>query len=187
MRKFASGMLVLFVLAGFGCSSSKSMEIVPVPELIANLDSVAPQAEPQAEIPTLPNLHDALLQLVNSLLEQASVSMKSAAQQRMPVLLIGYPTGFDANADSVAAVLTETLLRTGKITLVVPREGQKLPFPPQSSDEALLLAKESGAELFLCCSNADSRVTMTLFDLHSWESLWTETKDYKNEIYKELN
>lgn len=191
MRFTMSGLLLLAILLCVGCSPAK--RIVPVPQTQPGdpLPTITPVLIAPDPLPDYPDIWSCSLELCQLMLQQDCLQSFHSSRQRPPVIILGAFSGLTERQELLPGTISEFLLSTGLVYLAAPKEGTEPPSLPESEEEALLLAKQSGADYYLFCriEMRDSKpgLALILLDLKQNQQIWTDFRFYKNDIDKELN
>lgn len=186
MRFFVSGMLLAAILICSGCTSAKGRISIPKTE-----QKITPETAIELPAIELPDMQDAVKQLIQELLKYLCLNLDVGAQEYPPVVLIGMPEGLKYNAEECAETISALLLNSACVYLAAPIEQGKRPSLPVTPSAAEELARISGAAYFLRTLTTEQAeghtVTLALIELSSLNAVWIDMRTYKKDIDKEWN
>ncbi len=166
MRVLSSLLAAVFLLASLSCSAQKINLAQPEP------------AEAGAEQYAENRYAETVQQMSEELLAGSWLSSFAVQHTRKPYLLIVFsPTEQSEAKANLKELLTQTILDSGKLNLVLPKDNWEGFTLPRDKETSSSLHQESGADYLLHCSFLDfedSGVQFELLDLATAEIVYSK-------------
>jgi len=154
----------ILLLVSIGCAAQKNRSQIPAD----NLTKAEPL--PQSE------LSETLIQLTDELVSGTWLRQFTEKHSRQPFILILADT--DIQDPSLTGLISRSLLESGKLSLVLLKEGSPILTLPRERDSALRLKANSGADFLLACSyrkNNEDIFNAELIDLDSAQVIYSKS------------
>jgi hypothetical protein len=154
----------ILLLVSIGCVAQKNRSQIPAG------DFAKAETFPQSE------LNEMILQLVDELVSGNWLRQFTETNSHQPFILI-LPDSENQDP-TLTGLISGRLLESGKLSLVLPKEGSPTFTIPRERESALTLKANSGADFLLVCSyrkNNEDIFSSELIDLDNAEVIYSKS------------